>query len=95
MSEADRYLKRDNGKLFYNTVHSLIMVLTRKGLKQLADANLDDASVNYVVRNYDCYDPFKQQMVKQDFVKMEIFFLSFYHLVEKQGFLDVERDDVS
>ena len=88
-------MKRDDGRLFYNTIHSLIMVLTRNGLKQLTDANYGDANINYICRNYEHYDPFRKKIVSGDFIKMEMFFLSFYYLVDAQGFLEVKREDVS
>lgn len=94
MKDEDRRLKRENGELYYNTVHTLMMLVTQKGFKQFFESKMSLATINYVNRPYDFYDTTTEEVKKRNFVKMEIFFLFFYDLIKEQGFLEIKREEV-
>lgn len=95
MDESFRNKFSDDGKLYYQHVHTLMLCVTIDGIKQFLKGSGNNIEVNYVVRPFEVYNPYSQSKELKELVKMEIFFLSYYHLVKKQSFVYVEREDVS
>lgn len=95
MDQKFRNKLDEKGDLYYKHVHTLMMCITAKGLKKLIDLSGDKIDVNFVVRPFEVYNSEKARLEYKNLVKIEIFFLSYYHLVENQSFLLVEREDVN
>jgi hypothetical protein len=51
--------------------------------------------MNFAKRPYKVFDIHQHKIEERMCVKMEKFFLDFYPLVQKQIFVEVEREDVS
>ena len=94
MSNEDRNKLDDNGDLYYKYGHTLLLCVTVEGLKQMMDAPTGHIDVNYVSRPFEVYNPYDRMKELKPLTKIEIFFLSYYHMVKKQSFIEVEREEV-